>query len=328
MTYRLDTADGDDSRHLISIAISTGHSFGLFQSTPEAMTLPYCPKLWRKIAWTCYSTDCQIALRLRRRPIIKNTDFCHPILHESDFEHFILSPGNRILDPSCTLAWNIQVQRNLSNICIANARLCICIRDVLNVQAKDIITPSTTPTSPTSDTSHDPEYTTRAHASETNLAKWANSLPPSCHCHPAESSSVDDDPMIFTQRRLLHLKFYTTIAVFHQSQPFPWSRFCIQHAAHQITQTASELYQRNLHGRLPLVGVTSILVALVIHISQMKGSRIEGKEKATEDFYYALAIMASLRDLYREASSVTAWALKILESVVFNEGAGKSGHDR
>lgn len=60
----------------------------------------------------------------------------------------------------------------------------------------------------------------------------------------------------------------------------------------------------------------------------MKGSRIEGKEKATEDFYYALAIMASLRDLYREASSVTAWALKILESVVFNEGAGKSGHDR
>lgn len=327
MTYRLDTADGDDSRHLISIAISTGHSFGLFQATPDSIALSYCPKLWRKVAWTCYTTDCQIALRLRRRPIIKDADFCHSILNENDFDHWILSPENRILDPACTLAWNIQVQKHISDMCIANARLCICIRDVLNVQAKDTITPSATPTSPTSATSDDSEYTTRAHASETQLAEWANSLPPSCHCHPVEPSSVDEDPMIFTQRRILHMKFYTTIAVFHQSQPFPWSKFCIQHAAHQITHTASELYQRNLHNRLPLVGVTSILVALVIHISQMKGSRIEGKEQAAENFQYALAIMASLRDLYREASSVTAWALKILENVVFNNTPERSGLD-
>ncbi|KAJ5152028.1 hypothetical protein N7492_010323 [Penicillium capsulatum] len=267
-------------------------------------------------------TDCQIALRLRRRPIIKEAEFCHPILNENDFAHWILSPENRVPTPGCTLARNIQLQRNLSDLCIANAQLRICIRTVMNVQAKDIISPSATPASSTSEASDDAEYTARAHTSETKLTEWAGSLPPSCHCQPVEPSSVDDDPIIFTQRRLLYMKFYTTIAVFHQSQPFPWSKFGIQHGAHQITRAALELYQRNLHNRLPLV----------VHFLQMKEPRFEQKGQTTQNFQYALAIMASLRDLRREASNVTASALKILENVVFTDGEegkqkSESAHD-
>lgn len=327
MTHRLDTADGDDSRHMMSIAISTGLSFGLFQNVPQALALPYCPKLWRRIAWTCFTTDCQIALRLRRRPLIRDVDFCHPVLTEDDFGDQLQSSNNQMLSTAWPLAWDSQMQRTLTDLSIANARLCVCIRDVLKVQAKDTITPTATPISPISEASdNDSEYTARAHASEAKLAEWANTLPPTCHCHPTEPSSVDDNPVIFMQRRLLQMKFYTAVAVFHQSRPFPWSTFCVQHAAHQITRTASELYQRKLQSRLPLVGVTVILIALVIHISQMKGPPGEQREQATQNFQYALAIMASLRDLYRGASSVTAWALKIMKNVVFDESSETNRH--
>lgn len=324
MTYRLDTADGDDSRHLIGVAISTALSIGLFQDISQAINFPYRQALWRRIAWSCHIMDCQIALRLRRRPIIQRADFCHQMVLENDFElHSLLSPQNPIISSiESNLSRNFSAQKELALIFIANARLSVCIRNVLDVQCKESqlrsasasASPTTpTSTSPSSSTSEDSDYSRSVYISERMLSEWANALPTSCQNNPSEPQDPDEEAAITLQRSLLHITFYTTIAVFHQSRLFPSSNFCVQHASRQITRVAFDLYRRGLHGRLPIVGVTGILVALVIHISEMKAPPSPQREEATKNFQLGLEMMANLRDVYSEANRITSWALKIIQ---------------
>ncbi|KAJ5233806.1 uncharacterized protein N7469_005572 [Penicillium citrinum] len=317
MTYRLDAVDGDDSRHLIGIAISTALSIGLFHDGSQITNFHYRPTLWRRIAWACHIIDCQIALRLRRRPIIQRADFSHQMVSEKDFEHlqFILPQSPEVTPSYTDLSQNFSAQRELTLIFIANARLSVCIRNVLDVQCKEShLRSSASPTTPTSSASDEsPEYTNSIYTSERMLAEWANALPNSCQTNPAEPRDADEEPALTLQRSLLHITFYTTIAVFHQSRIFPSSNFCLQHASQQITRVAFDLYRRGLHRRLPILGVTGILVALVIHIGEMRAPPSPQKDEATNNFQLGLEIMASLRDVYSEANRVTSWALKIIQ---------------
>ncbi|KAJ5396521.1 hypothetical protein N7509_004634 [Penicillium cosmopolitanum] len=315
MAYRLDTTDGDDSRSLIGIAISTALSIGLFHDISQTINSPYRPTLWRRLAWSCHIMDCQIALRLRRRPIIQRADFCHQMVLESDFDHLQnLASQSSGMPLDTNLSRNFSAQRELSLIFIANARLSVCIRNVLDIQCKESqLRSSASPTTPTSSTSDDSDYSNSIYVSERMLAEWASALPKSCQTNPSEPQDIDEEPAIAVQRSLLHIIFYTTIAVFHQSRLFPSSNFCVQHASQQITSVSFDLYRRGLHSRLPIVGVTGILVALVIHISEMKAPPSIQKDQATQNFQLGLEIMANLRDVYSEANRVTSWALKIIQ---------------
>jgi hypothetical protein len=320
MTYRLDTADGQDSRHWIKAAITVARSIGLFQDASMTMNFHYSPKLWKRIAWSCYMTDCVIALRLRCRAAIERAEFCHPLLTEEDFEIYTLPLENQILSPECTLVRNIKAQRDLAHVCISTAKLCTCISNVLDLQGKQNNNFAVSPNSPSASPSDD--YTGRICTSEMELADWANTLPPPCQACPLEPHSIDEEPTVILQRNILHMIFYTTIAVFHQSQPFPSSKSCVQLAANQISRITSELYQQSLQHRLPVVGVTAILVALIIHVSEMKTSHSEQRDEAVQNFQLCLDVMSSLRELYWEANTATAWALNVIQKVAFNAGSG------
>ena len=316
LTYRVDTKDGDDSSHWIGIAISMATSIGLLQDPNGTRNFHHSSRLWKRVAWACYTTDCLIALRLRCQPNIPGIGFCHQTLTEDDFELYSLPADNRILSTSCTVAYDVNVQRELARIYIANTRLCVCVSEVLDFRGKaNHLYASDEPTISRNRDSLD--KATRVSISEYKLADWADSLPSSCHAPSLESSNIDD-PTIAVQRSLLHLQFYTTIAILHQLQPFPSSKFCVQHAASQITLIASELYEKGLHDRLSIVGVTAILVALIIHMSQLKASPSSERYQAIKNFQACLDVMVSLRDVYWEAASITEWASKAIESVVFD----------
>jgi hypothetical protein len=318
LTYRVDAKDGDDSSHWIGIAISMATSIGLLQDPKGTRNFNHSPKLWKRVAWTCYTTDCLISLRLRCRPNISSVGFNHQILTEDDFELYTVPSDNQIPSPSCTIAYDLNAQRELAHMYIANTRLCLCISVVLDFRGKDNHTYASAG-STISGNRDTLDKATRVSIAEYKLADWADSLPPSCHAPSLETNGVDD-PIIAVQRSLLHLQFYTTIAILHQLQPFPSSKFCVQHAASQITMIASELYKEGLHTRLSIVGVTAILVALIIHMSQLKASPLPEREQAIKNFQSCLEVMRSLRDVYWEAESVTEWASKAIEGVVFEGG--------
>lgn len=261
--------------------------------------------------------DSQIALRLRYRPIIQRASFRHKMLTEDDFDFSVSNPDNGTAPSTCSmLPPSLETQRDLANICIANARLCLSINEILQFRGKDdppLHTPSSSPGSTT--ISDDPDHAARVSTCEMELAGWANSLPRSCHAQSPEMNRFDDDPVVVVQRSLLHMMFHTAVAILHQVQPFSSSKFCVKHAAHQITVIASELHRRNLHNRLSIVGVTATLVALIIHISEVKGQSSE-VEESLDYCRLCVDVMADLRDVYWEADNVTTWVLETFEKKI------------
>ncbi|KAJ5273816.1 hypothetical protein N7478_008941 [Penicillium angulare] len=318
MTYRIETADGEDSRYWSSIAISTAQCIGLFRDVSGVKNVRLNPKFWKRLAWTCYITDCQIALRLRCRPIIQNSVFCHGMLTEDDFDWYNLSADSLVQIFGYPLSHSMNVQRDLALMCVANAQLCSSISEVLDLQNKETSRHgSFSSSSPHTTLTDAVDHETRVSVCESNLAQWASKFPSSIKTYPFESPNMEDEPAISLQRGLLHLQFYTAIAVFYQSHPLPSSNFCIPYAAQQITQIASELYQKKLHRRLPIVGVTAILVALIISISEMKKEPTQ-EGHAVQSFQLGLEVMADLRDVYREANSITLWAMKMMDNMPFD----------
>ncbi|KAJ5778691.1 hypothetical protein N7520_001937 [Penicillium odoratum] len=309
MTYRLETADGDDSRYWCSIATSTAQSIGLFRDIAGVKNIRLNPKFWKRLAWTCYTTDCQIALRLRCRPTIQSSIFCHEMLTEDDFELYNLSPEVLVQSLGYPLAHSINIQRDLATMSIANAQLCVSISEVLDVQSKGRARPNSF-SSPIDMSDHN----ARVSAVELKLAEWASTFPSSIQTYSFESTNIDEENIISLQRNLLHMQFYTTIAVFYQSQPLPSSTFCVQYAAQQITQIASDLYQKKLHRRLPIIGVTAILVALIIHIPGTKKTDPQERAQAFQAFQLGLEVIAELQDVYQEANQITTLAFKMFEN--------------
>lgn len=319
MTYRIETADGEDSRYWCSIAISTAQYIGLFRDIAGVKNIRLNPKFWKRLAWTCYMTDCQIALRLRCRPIIQKPVFCHQMLTEDDFDLYNLSAESLVQMFGYPLTHSVHVQRDLALMCVANAQLCASISEVLDLQNKEThhhgsFSSSSLPANPTETV----DYDTRVSICESNLAQWASTFPSTIQTYSFESTSMKEEPAISLHRGLLHLQFYTAIAVFYQSHPLPSSNFCIPYAAQQITQIASELYQKKLHRRLPIVGVTAILVALIVSISEMKKEPTHEKGHAVQSFQLGLEVMSDLQDVYREANSITTWAMKVVDNVPFD----------
>lgn len=313
MTYRVDSADGDDSRHWIKAAISIASSIGMLSDMSMTLGFQCSPLLWKRIAWTCYMMDCQIALRLRRRPVMQRTLFTHPMLTEDDFELGVLPAGNGIISLSCGVVRNIKTQRELADLCIANARLCLSISEILRFRAKDTSSCGSSAAAFTSDSnvSDPPDHTTHVSTCEMELGAWANSLPVSCQAPSLEmyNGDVDEDSAVVVHRSLLHMVFFTAVAILHQRQPFPSSKLCVKHAAQQITLIVSELHKRNLQDRMSIVGVTATLVALLIHMSELKC----GNEKESlQDLRSCLNVMATLKDTYSEADNVTAMVLDTL----------------
>ncbi|KAJ5621906.1 hypothetical protein N7528_005138 [Penicillium herquei] len=315
MTYRLETADGEDSHYWCSIAISTAQNIGLFRDIAGVKNIRLDSKFWKRLAWTCYMTDSQIALRLRCRPLIQGSVFCHEMLTEDDFEIYNLSPESLIQSLGYPLSHNVNVQRDLAMMCIANAQLCVSINEVLEIQSKGRNHQNQSPSSYNPANNEATDHHTRVAACEAKLATWASTFPSSAQTYTFEIDAMDDEPTVSLQRNLLHMQFFTTLAVFYQSQPLPSSKFCVPYAAQQIIRNASELYQKGLHRRLPIVGVTAILVALIIHISEMKKEPTQDRLQAIQSFQSGLEVMADLRDVYREADEITNSAVKIMDSI-------------
>lgn len=330
LTNRSDTADVANSKHWSEIAISVAEPIGLFQDQASAENPLYCPRMWRRVGWACYMTDCLIALRLRRRPSIKSESFGHQMLTADDFDIDDIPSDNEVLDREFTLLYDVETRRQLNLGTIAQARLCVCIREVLEIQGKnDQLNWSITANSPDlnspNDGHSDSDYIAKVASADKALEDWMNSLPSSCQYRLPDAGA--EWPTIFVQRSLLHMIYHTATCVLHQSQTFSSSKYCVHHAARQITHVASELHNRNLHNCLPRIGVTAILVAMIIHISQVKSVSPLERQEVMDSFQACITVMASLQEVHSETKAVTACMLRTMEKTAKGRDSGSQKDD-
>ncbi|PHH72384.1 hypothetical protein CDD82_5996 [Ophiocordyceps australis] len=352
MTYWYETPDDQkDTWHWMGVAISLAHTIGLHRN-PEAtsMSVPK-QRLWKRIWWSCFMRDRLIALGMRRPTRIKDEDFDVPMLVESDFEYQALSEANsHVLPASCALVRDVSMQKELAIMCIAKAKICVCISHMLRTQYSVLIRDKMKPENTTNSTMMlFPNKQQDNLESITNvdleLSDWADSLPACCHYRPLTPLDVKDGrTTIAVQRTLLHMVYHTTVSALHRPQFLPsspshtptasrqvqdMSRLRVRDAATQITRMATELFHLRLERLLPTTGVTVILPAMIIHLLEMKNPVAQARERATRGFRQCMRVMDKLREIYSAADYATGFLDAALRkaAIDINVGAGQQCAD-
>lgn len=326
MTYWYETPDDQkDTWHWMGVAISLAHTIGLHRNPEKSNMEPSKKKLWKRIWWSCFMRDRLVALGMRRPTRVKDEDYDVPMLTEEDFEIGPLSDNITIIPRDCTLVGDVESQRQLAQMCIAKAKLCLCISHVLTAQYSVLVkaqgmqgqegnTRSSVMLFPKK-----LDQTDEVKRCDEELSTWIEELPECCH-YSDELGSGNSGPPVFVQRSLLHMVYFTTLSALHRPQVLPsassaqpdkcrelqdLSRKKVREASKEITRISQDLHQRGLEKYLPTTGVTVLLPAIIIHLLDIKANNDEARQAAMDGFCQCMLVLEKLRDNYASADFAT-----------------------
>ncbi|KAI0967427.1 fungal-specific transcription factor domain-containing protein [Xylaria arbuscula] len=330
MTYWYETPDDQkDTWHWMGVAISLGHTIGLHRNPANTNMSPQRRKLWKRIWWSCFMRDRLIALGMRRPTRIKDEDFDVPMLTEEDFDYEPLPDNVQVVGPECTLLRDVTMQRELAQMCIAKAKLSLCVSHMLKTQYSVLVCTKTHPESTTQSTmmllpNKRLDNMENIVQCDRELTKWAEALPDSCKYRPLSSLDIQNGRgVIALQRNLLHMVYFTTVSALHRPLFLPSSprefqqtpssvqqqisRIRVCSSAVQITRMVAELSALHLERFLPTTGVTVILPAMIIHMIEMKNPSQVVQLAANKGFQQCMRVMTRLRDTYSAADYAVAF---------------------
>jgi hypothetical protein len=329
MTYWYETPDDQkDTWHWMGVAISLAHTIGLHRNPSNSTMEPKKQRLWKRIWWSCFMRDRLVALGMRRPTRIKDEDFDVPMLTLDDFEIETLSADNLTISQDCKMIRSIPMQKELALLCIAKAKLCLCISHVLTAQYSVLVRDQGTAVGQEGNTrssvmlfpkKHD--QTDEVKICDTELADWIQSLPPSCVYRSPESEDLANGAStVVVQRALLHMVYYATLSALHRPQVLPSaetaslqkcrelqdvSRKKVREASREITRMSQEIHKLGLTGYLPTTGVTVLLPAIIIHLLDIKSFSDATREEALQGFCQCMQVLEKLRDNYAAADFAT-----------------------
>ncbi|KAI5865456.1 fungal-specific transcription factor domain-containing protein [Durotheca rogersii] len=329
MTYWYETPDDQkDTWHWMGVAISLAHTIGLHRNPANTNMAPRKQKLWKRIWWSCFMRDRLIALGMRRPTRIKDEDFDVPMLDEHDFEVEPLADEIQVVGPECPLVRDVVMQQELALMCVAKAKLCLCISHMLKAQYSVLIRDKSRAENTTNSTmmlfpNKQFDNVESVNSCDLELMAWVQSLPACCQYRPLTALDIENGrATIAIQRNLLHMVYYTTISALHRPQFLPsspmhaprtsaqaqeMSRARVREAASQITLMVAELHQLRLEKYLPTTGVTVILPAMIIHLLEMKNPLPQPRKIAMGGFRQCMKVMEKLRDIYSAADYAVAF---------------------
>ncbi|OBT49844.1 hypothetical protein VE04_09646, partial [Pseudogymnoascus sp. 24MN13] len=212
MTYWYETPDDQKgSWHWMGVAISIAHTVGLHRNPSPTAMPPRKQKLWKRIWWSCFMRD-----RL-------DEDFDVPMLELEDFETNDLPP--HIL-PSCNMLRDTALLSDLTHLCIAKAKLCLCISHVLSAQYSVLIRDQGQAMNQEDNTRSSMmlfpkklDQTDEVRACDAELADWLLSLPMPCiYRSPIPTDLDNGQATLVVQRALLHMCYYATLSALHRPQ--------------------------------------------------------------------------------------------------------------
>ncbi|CAG8974864.1 hypothetical protein HYALB_00000479 [Hymenoscyphus albidus] len=329
MTYWYETPDDQkDTWHWMGVAISLAHTIGLHRD-PETSNMEDSRKrLWKRMWWSCFMRDRLVALGMRRPTRVKDEDYDVPMLIESDFEFKPLPTSNSIIPLDCTLIRDQDAQRELAQMCIAKAKLCLCISHVLSAQYSVLIknqgmqgqegsTRSSVMLFPKK-----LDQTDEVKCCDVELSNWISQLPETCQ-YSTTRPLTHSAQTLFLQRSLLHMIYYTTLSALHRPQVLPpatpkhpqpdsaarglqdLSRKSVREASREITKICRNLHTLNLDRFLPTTGVTVLLPAIIIHLLDINSCNDEARRAAMDGFCLCMRVLERLRDNYASADFAT-----------------------
>jgi hypothetical protein len=345
MTYWFERPDNPkNTAQWLSLAISLGHGIGLHRN-PYKASEPEGQRLRKRVWWCSFMRDKLVALATSRPAKIGLKDGDVPMLTVDDFESWNF-PRDLSCVQGCTYLHDQRTQRELALSCVEMVKLCICIGHVLNAHnslannAQGCATPKVNvrtkmmllAPSPGPDMSE-------VRRCDEELVKWAAELPDDILYRRPVSNDFDKSLTVH-KARLLMLYFAATLCVLHrtialQSGPLLDNNRAIELrevsakkarlAASEISRICKDLIEFDLVRYLPTSGVTSVLLASIIHLEDLMAEDADVRNSALGEFTRCVTCMQNLRDMYFSAD----YAVHLLEASVRKmniKGTGRIAH--
>jgi hypothetical protein len=276
--------------------------------------------------------DRLVALGMRRPTRVKEEDYDVPMLTEEDFETELPPVTNRVVSIEHTLIRDVAAQKELAQLCIAKAKLCLCVSHVLGAQYSVLVkhqgmqgqegtTRSSVMLFPKK-----LDQTDEVRRCDLELSEWLAELPPAC-IYSEELATGASAPPLFVQRSLLHMIYFTALSALHRPQVLPNaptdssslsqltqdnSRKRVREASKEITRISKQLHVSGLDRYLPTTGVTVLLPAIIIHLLDVKSPNEEARKTAMQGFNQCMQLLERLRENYSSAD----FATQFLEAAV------------
>jgi Fungal specific transcription factor domain len=316
----------------MGVATSVAHTIGLHRNPERSDMDSKRTKLWKRIWWSTYMRDRLIALGMRRPTRIKDGDYDVPMITLDDFEFEAIPESVTCVPPECSIARDVEKQRELAILCVQKAKLCLCISVVLSKQycvlnnnqgmANDRTTMMLLPKK------LDPEAS-EVKICDDELQRWLDELPDEARHQDKFTGNASMD----VNRTLLHMVYYTTVSALHRPQVFPatqptgpqspgsmqlldWSRLKVREAAQKITSLAQSLDAAGLVKFLPTTGVTVLLPAIIIHLLDIKAPDEDTRRNSLRGFCQCMNVVYKLRDMYAAAD----FSIAFLDAAVRKAG--------
>lgn len=329
MTYWYETPDDQkDTWHWMGVAISLAHTIGLHRNPVNSTMDVKKQKLWKRIWWSCFMRDRLVALGMRRPTRIKDEDYDVPMLTLDDFEVEPLAADNTTISPDCKMIRDVAMQRDLAYLCIAKAKLCLCISHVLSAQYSVLVRDQGMAMGQEGNTRSSVmlfpkklDQTDEVKVCDSELADWIQSLPAPClYKAPTPDELRSGAATVIVQRALLHMCYYATLSALHRPQVLPSaetaslqkcrdlqdvSRKKVREASREITRMSQSIHALQLTGFLPTTGVTVLLPAIIIHLLDIKSFSDATREDALRGFCQCMQVLEQLRDNYAAADFAT-----------------------
>lgn len=268
--------------------------------------------------------DRLVALGMRRPTRVKDEDYDVPMLTLEDFDTTPLPESNSIIPLEYHLVRDQEAQERLAQMCIAKAKLCLCVSHVLSAQYSVLIknqgmqglegnTRSSVMLFPKK-----LDQTDEVKRCDEELSEWINALPETCAYSDEMQEEGSSGPPMFVQRSLLHMIYFTTLSALHRPQVLPsglqpdssrelqdLSRKKVRECSREITRISQALHIRKLERFLPTTGVTVLLPAIIIHLLDIKSSNEKDRQQAMDGFCQCMVVLEKLRDTYASADFAT-----------------------
>lgn len=284
---------------------------------------PATKRLRIRLWWSLYSRDRLIALALRR-PTQINEGACDvPLPRLSDFDIRPFHPAVFQMLRYQQLD-DVSYQRRLATMFIEKVKLCQYLGRVLFAQ----YSPSNHNFGATNKTTITlvPREASEAELDRCSqkLDAWVSGLPKDAQFIPPKSQHLSEgEKVLLLHSAMLRMIYHATCSALHRPQALifgrkahstskkaKWSitaRQKMQDAAAGTTEIAHGLNRLGLTKFLPASGLTVVLPAAVVHLTNLTSSNPVVRDESTWNFHRCVEVLNKLKDIYPAADHETAY---------------------
>lgn len=312
-----------DIHYWMGAAVTIAHTSALYHLPENERATDAQNRLNRRIWWSMFNRDQQIAIGTRRPARMQIEDHCVPMLTLADFEFHAVPSQIDLLSPTCILARDTTQQRQLAAMCIEQCKLSVCISKILSSQFT--VTSNFAPGSQSVASMLTPKkdclLDIQNHPCQHELDQWIANLPMVCRYDSVSTLHGYDSSIMIVHKAVLKMMYLTAVVVLHHPNLMPLIPYStstsplpetaetfqevtlsqIRRAAAEISMIGHELKRLDLIHHLPPTTISSLVPAMIVHLMDIKFRKNPTSTLVSQQYSECAMILRRLMDSYISA---------------------------